>query len=34
MLVGILLETGQKQYTVDFKLETYLKIARYFMSLY
>ena len=34
VLVGILLETGQKQYTVDFKLETYLKIARYFMSLY
>ena len=34
VLVGIPLETGQKQYTVDFKLETYLKIARYFMSLY
>ena len=28
VLVGIPLETGQKQYTVDFKLETYLKIAR------
>ena len=27
MLVGITLETSQKQYTVDFKLETYLKIA-------
>ena len=34
VLVGIPLETSQKQYTVDFKLETYLKIARYFMSLY
>ena len=32
VLVGIPLETGQKQYTVDFKLETYLKIARYFME--
>ena len=31
VLVGIPLETGQKQYTVDFKLETYLKIARYFI---
>ena len=30
VLVGIPLETGQKQYTVDFKLETYLKIARYY----
>ena len=28
VLVGIPLETGQKQYSVDFKLETYLKIAR------
>ena len=28
VLVGIPLETGQKQDTVDFKLETYLKIAR------
>lgn len=28
VLVGIPLETGQKQYPVDFKLETYLKIAR------
>ena len=34
VLVGITLETSQKQYTMDFKLETYLKIARYFMSLY
>ena len=34
VLVGIPLETSQKQYTVDFKLETYLKIARYIMSLY
>ena len=34
VLVGITLETSQKQYTVDFKLETYLKIARYIMSLY
>ena len=33
VLVGIPLETGQKQYTVDFKLETYLKIARYCMEL-
>ena len=29
VLVGIPLETGQKQYSVDFKLETYLKIARW-----
>ena len=29
VLVGIPLETGQKQYSVDFKLETYLKIARF-----
>ena len=28
VLVGIPLETGQKQYSVDYKLETYLKIAR------
>ena len=28
VLVGIPLETGQKQYSVDFKLETYLKISR------
>ena len=34
VLVGIPLETSQKQYTMDFKLETYLKIARYIMSLY
>jgi hypothetical protein len=27
--VGIPLETGQKQYSVDYKLETYLKISRY-----
>ena len=31
VLVGIPLETSQKQYTMDFKLETYLKIARYIM---
>ena len=31
VLVGIPLETSQKQYTVDFKLETYLKIASYIM---
>ena len=29
VLVGIPLETGQKQYSVDYKLETYLKIARF-----
>jgi hypothetical protein len=28
VLIGIPLETGQKQYSVDYKLETYLKIAR------
>ncbi len=27
--MGIPLETGQKQYSVDYKLETYLKISRY-----
>jgi len=32
VLVGIPLETGQKQYTVDFKLETYLKIARLYLE--
>ncbi|CAD7079172.1 unnamed protein product [Hermetia illucens] len=32
VLVGIPLETGQKQYTVDYKLETYLKIARLFLE--
>ena len=32
MLVGIPLETGQKQYSVDYKLETYLKIARLFLE--
>ena len=32
MLVGIPLETGQKQYTVDYKLETYLKIARLYLE--
>ena len=27
-----LVETGQKQYTVDYKLETYLKIARLYIA--
>ena len=31
-LVGIPLETGQKPYTVDYKLETYLKIARLYLE--
>jgi len=31
-LVGIPLETGQKQYTVAYKLETYLKIARLYLE--
>ena len=31
-MVGIPLETGQKQYTVDYKLETYLKIARLYLE--
>jgi len=31
-LVGIPLETGQKQYTIDYKLETYLKIARLYLE--
>jgi len=32
VLVGIPLETGQKQYSIDYKLETYLKIARLFLE--
>ncbi|XP_030835450.1 COP9 signalosome complex subunit 4 isoform X2 [Strongylocentrotus purpuratus] len=32
ILVGIPLETGQKQYQVDYKLETYLKIARLYLE--
>lgn len=32
VLVGIPLETGQKQYTIDYKLETYLKIARLYLE--
>ena len=32
VLVGIPLETGQKQYTVAYKLETYLKIARLYLE--
>ncbi|XP_074647483.1 COP9 signalosome complex subunit 4-like isoform X2 [Tubulanus polymorphus] len=32
VLVGIPLETGQKQYSNDYKLETYLKIARLFLE--
>ncbi|XP_071494582.1 COP9 signalosome complex subunit 4-like, partial [Diadema antillarum] len=32
ILVGIPLETGQKQYPVDYKLETYLKIARLYLE--
>ncbi|KAL1115743.1 hypothetical protein AAG570_006033, partial [Ranatra chinensis] len=32
VLVGIPLETGQKQYTVDYKLETYMKIARLYLE--
>ena len=32
MLVGIPLESGQKQYTLDYKLETYLTIARYYLE--
>jgi len=31
-LVGIPLETGQKQYSVDYKLETYMKIARLYLE--
>ncbi|XP_038060108.1 COP9 signalosome complex subunit 4-like [Patiria miniata] len=32
ILVGIPLESGQKQYSVDYKLETYLKIARLYLE--
>lgn len=32
VLVGIPLETGQKQYPVDYKLDTYLKIARLYLE--
>ena len=32
VLVGIPLETGQKQYTIHYKLETYLKIARLYLE--
>lgn len=32
VLVGIPLETGQKQYSIDYKLKTYLKIARLFLE--
>ena len=32
VLVGIPLETGQKQYPADFKLQTYLKIARFYLE--
>lgn len=32
VLVGIPLETGQKQYSVDYKLDTYLKIARLYLE--
>ncbi|KAK6170615.1 hypothetical protein SNE40_018970 [Patella caerulea] len=32
VLVGIPLETGQKQYTTDYKLQTYLKIARLYLE--
>ena len=32
VLTGIPLENGQKQYSVDYKLETYLKIARLYME--
>merc|ERR1712126_65593 len=32
VLVGIPLEPGQKQYTVAYKLETYLKIARLYLE--
>jgi len=31
-LVGIPLETGQKQYSADYKLETYLKISRLYLE--
>lgn len=32
VLVGIPLETGQKQYSLEYKLETYLKIARLYLE--
>ncbi|CAE1173141.1 COPS4 [Acanthosepion pharaonis] len=32
VLVGIPLETGQKQYSTDYKLKTYLKIARLYLE--
>uniref|UniRef100_A0A9J7ZJN7 COP9 signalosome complex subunit 4 n=1 Tax=Cyprinus carpio carpio TaxID=630221 RepID=A0A9J7ZJN7_CYPCA len=32
VLVGIPLETGQKQYNVDYKLDTYLKTARLYLE--
>ena len=32
VLTGIPLENGQKQYSVDYKLETYLKIARLYLE--
>lgn len=32
VLVGIPLETGQKQYSVDYKLQTYMKIARLYLE--
>jgi len=32
ILVGIPLETAQKQYTNDYKLETYLKVARLYLE--
>lgn len=32
ILVGIPIETGQKQYDLDYKLETYLKIARLYLE--
>jgi COP9 signalosome complex subunit 4 len=32
VLTGIPLETGQKQYSVEYKLETYLKIARLYLE--
>ncbi|CAH0392296.1 unnamed protein product [Bemisia tabaci] len=34
VLVGIPLETGQKQYSVDYKLDTYMKIARLYLEDY
>ncbi|XP_013388525.1 COP9 signalosome complex subunit 4 [Lingula anatina] len=32
VLVGIPMETGQKQYTTDYKLQTYLKIAQLYLE--